>query len=111
MTASPSGKSVKGSDPAQVVSEKWIERSFVPRGYSRISGQRYGYGWWMRELAGHQAYFAWGFGGQYIILVPELELVVVTTSASTVAEDRRTHRRTLFELVEDLVIAPVAESE
>ena len=105
------GKSVKGSDPAQVVSEKWIERSFVPRGYSRISGQRYGYGWWMRELAGHQAYFAWGFGGQYIILVPDLELVVVTTSASTVAEDRRTHRRTLFELVEDLVIAPVAEAE
>jgi CubicO group peptidase (beta-lactamase class C family) len=62
----------------------------------------------MRELAGQQAYFAWGFGGQYIIVVPALELVVVTTSASTVAEDRRSHRRTLFELVEDLVIAPVA---
>ena len=55
-----------------------------------------------------RAYFAWGFGGQYIILVPDLDLVVVTTSASTVAEDRRSHRRTLFELVEDLVIAPVA---
>jgi hypothetical protein len=27
-----------------------------------------------------------------------------------VAEDRRTHRRTLFELLEDLVIAPVAAS-
>jgi CubicO group peptidase (beta-lactamase class C family) len=92
----------------QVVPSRWIETSFVPRGYSRISGQRYGYGWWMRELAGHQAYFAWGFGGQYIIVVPALELVVVTTSASTVAEDRRSHRRTLFELVEDLVIAPVA---
>jgi CubicO group peptidase (beta-lactamase class C family) len=99
------------AEQRRVVSEKWIERSFVPRGYSRISGQRYGYGWWMRELAGHQAYFAWGFGGQYIILVPDLELVVVTTSASTVAEDRRTHRRTLFELVEDLVIAPLAEAE
>ena len=92
----------------QVVPSRWIETSFVPRGYSRISGQRYGYGWWMRELAGHQAYFAWGFGGQYIVIVPSLELVVVTTSASTVAEDRRSHRRTLFELVEDLVIAPVA---
>jgi CubicO group peptidase (beta-lactamase class C family) len=103
--------SVKGSDPItnlQVVPEKWIAQSFVPRGVSPISGNQYGYGWWMRELAGHQAYFAWGFGGQYIILVPDLELVVVTTSASTVAEDRRTHRRTLFELVEDLIIAPVA---
>jgi CubicO group peptidase (beta-lactamase class C family) len=92
----------------QVVSERWIEQSFVPRGVSRISRQQYGYGWWMRELAGHQAYFAWGFGGQYIILVPDLDVVVVTTSASTVAEDRRTHRRTLFELVEDLVVAPLA---
>ncbi|HET9358349.1 MAG TPA: serine hydrolase [Vicinamibacterales bacterium] len=95
----------------QVVPSRWIETSFVPRGYSRISGQRYGYGWWMRELAGHQAYFAWGFGGQYIVIVPALELVVVTTSASTVAEDRRSHRRTLFELVEDLVIAPVAAAQ
>jgi CubicO group peptidase (beta-lactamase class C family) len=90
-----------------IVPERWIERSFIPRGASRISGQRYGYGWWMRELAGHQAYFAWGFGGQYIILVPALDLVVVTTSASTVAEDRRSHRRSLFELVEDLVVAPI----
>jgi CubicO group peptidase (beta-lactamase class C family) len=92
----------------QVISAQWIGQSFVPRSVSPISGQQYGYGWWMRDLAGHQAYFAWGFGGQYIILVPDLELVVVTTSASTVAEDRRTHRRTLFELVEDLVVAPVA---
>jgi CubicO group peptidase (beta-lactamase class C family) len=103
---------VKAADPStemrQVVSANWIEQSFVPRGTSPISGQQYGYGWWMRDLAGHQSYFAWGFGGQYIILVPDLDLVVVTTSASTVAEDRRTHRRTLFELVEDLVIAPVA---
>ena len=103
---------VKGPDPVtqgrQVVPETWIEQSFVPRSVSPISGQQYGYGWWMRDLAGHQAFFAWGFGGQYIIVVPDLELVVVTTSASTVAEDRRAHRRTLFDLVEDLVIAPVA---
>jgi CubicO group peptidase (beta-lactamase class C family) len=91
-----------------VVPEAWIERSFVPRGSSPISGQQYGYGWWIRELAGHQAYYAWGFGGQYIIVVPDLELVVVTTSATTVAEDRRSHRRSLFELVEDLVIDPIA---
>ena len=100
--------SAQVKEARQVVPENWIEQSFVPRGISRISGQRYGYGWWIRELAGHQAQFAWGFGGQYIILVPDLDLVVVTTSASTVAEDRRTHRRTLFELLEDLVIAPVA---
>jgi len=95
---------------AQVVPESWIERSWIPTGRSRFSGQRYGYGWWIRELAGRQAYYAWGFGGQYIVLVPELDLVVVATSASDVAEERRTHRRTLFEIVEDLVVAPVASA-
>ena len=57
----------------QVVPEKFVEESFVPRGRSRISGREYGYGWWIREMAGRQTYYAWGFGGQFIILVPSLD--------------------------------------
>jgi CubicO group peptidase (beta-lactamase class C family) len=87
----------------RVVPESWVEQSFVPRGRSPISGNEYGYGWWIREMGGHRAYYAWGFGGQYIFVVPDLDLVVVTTSASTVAEDRRSHRLSVFDLVESLV--------
>jgi CubicO group peptidase (beta-lactamase class C family) len=90
----------------QVVPEAWVQQSFVPRGRSPISGNEYGYGWWSREMGGHRAYYAWGFGGQYIFVVPARDLVVVTTSASTVAEDRRSHRRNLFDLVEDLIAEP-----
>jgi len=93
---------------SQIVPEAWVETSFVPRGRSGFSGQTYGYGWWMRELAGRQAYYAWGFGGQYIILVPDLELVIVSTSSSTVAEDRRSHRRNVLDLIEELIVAPIA---
>ncbi|HLG59910.1 MAG TPA: serine hydrolase [Vicinamibacterales bacterium] len=92
----------------QIVPASWIERSFVPRGRSSWSDQEYGYGWWMRDLGGHRAYYAWGFGGQYIFVVPDLDLVVVTTSSSTVAEDRRSHRRDVFDLVEHLVVGPIA---
>ena len=88
---------------AQVVPESWVEQSFVPHGRSPISGNEYGYGWWIREMGGHRAYYAWGFGGQYIFVVPGLDLVVVTTSASTVAEDRRSHRVSVFDLVEQLI--------
>jgi CubicO group peptidase (beta-lactamase class C family) len=94
----------------QIVPESWIDRSFITRGRSPISDQEYGYGWWMRELGGHRAYYAWGFGGQYIFVVPDLDLVVVTTSSSTVAEDRRSHRRNVFDLVEYLIIEPIAAS-
>ena len=95
------------ADARQIVPARWIDDSWEPRGRSGISGQLYGYGWWIRELGGHDAYYAWGFGGQYIFVVPDLDLVVVTTSASTVAEDRRSHRRNVFEIVEDLVIPEV----
>ena len=96
----------------QVLPAQWIRDSWVPRGRS-MRGDRddrqYGYGWWMRTLAGQRTYYAWGFGGQFIFVVPALDLVVVTTSSSTSDDERRTHRRTVNELVESLVIAPLAE--
>jgi CubicO group peptidase (beta-lactamase class C family) len=92
----------------QLISKQYIEETFEPRGRSRISGREYGYGWWIREMAGRQTYYAWGFGGQFIVLVPSLDLVVVSTSAATVSDDRRDHRRTVDDIIENLIIAPLA---
>ena len=89
----------------QVLSKDFIEETFEPRGRSRISGREYGYGWWIRDMAGRRAQYAWGFGGQYIVLVPGLDLTVVSTSASTVSEDRRDHRRTVEDIIEQIVAA------
>jgi CubicO group peptidase (beta-lactamase class C family) len=95
----------------QVIPESWIEASWVPRGRSYWSDQQYGYGWWIRDFADVRAYFAWGFGGQYIFVVPELELVIVTTSSTAVGEERRGHRRGVFELVQDMVIPTIVAAE
>ena len=87
----------------QVVPREWVEASFQARGRSRRSGQRYGYGWWTREFAGRQVWFAWGYGGQYIFLIPELDLVFVTTSSTEAGEGRRGHRGRIFELFESFL--------
>lgn len=91
----------------QILSKAFIDDTLEPRGRSRISGREYGYGWWMREMVGRKSYYAWGFGGQYIVIVPSLELTVVSTSAATVSEDRRDHRRTVDEIIEHLIVAPL----
>ena len=98
-------------DGRQVLPRAWIDRSFIPRGRSRYSGRLYGYGWWIRELAGRDVYYAWGFGGQFIFVVPEVEAVIVTTASDTRGPGRHTHRTAIVDLVEGIVaILPATET-
>jgi CubicO group peptidase (beta-lactamase class C family) len=87
----------------QVVPEAWVDASLVPRGRSDYSGQLYGYGWWIRELAGREVYYAWGYGGQFIFIVPDLEMVVVTTSVPTPGPQGREQLQGIYEMVERLI--------
>jgi CubicO group peptidase (beta-lactamase class C family) len=43
-------------------------------------GVPYGFQWWITDATGYDAFFALGFGGQYIYVVPGLELVVVVAA-------------------------------
>ncbi len=92
----------------QVVPEDWVISSCRGRGRSRFNpDQLYGYGWWIRDFGGAEACFAWGYGGQYILVFSGLQLVVVTTSSTTTGEERRDHRRQLFDLVERHIVGPM----
>lgn len=72
----------------RIVSADWIAQSITPRfqaiGYFG-STMFYGYQWWMgRSLAGGKEIKwvgAFGWGGQRIFIVPELDLVMMTTAA------------------------------
>jgi CubicO group peptidase (beta-lactamase class C family) len=99
------------ADGRRVLSEDWIEASFVPRTESEREPERYyGYGWWVRDMVGFETPYAWGYGGQFILLVPRLDLVVVTTSSSHPGPDRRRHTRRIYDYAEFEVIAPAARA-
>ena len=95
----------------QVISEAWVRESLTPRTRSwRDTRRLYGYCWWIRELAGFRTFYAWGYGGQFIFVVPDLELVAVTTSSTAPGGDRRDHLGGIYDLVEDHIILPMAAS-
>ena len=53
-------------------------------------GYEYGYQWWrfsdnndiVADLAVNDVYFAAGLGGQYIYVIPHLDLVIATTASN-----------------------------
>ena len=93
----------------QLLPESWIASTIVPRGRSRWGSDReYGYGWWIRDFAGRDAYYAWGYGGQFIFVIPGLDLVVVVSSRTDVSRERREHLNAIYDLVEHLIIPPLA---
>ncbi|MEN2281325.1 serine hydrolase [Algoriphagus sp. SE2] len=40
----------------------------------------YGYQWWSGKVGEHQFSFAWGHGGQLIVLLKDLDMIIVTTA-------------------------------
>jgi CubicO group peptidase (beta-lactamase class C family) len=64
----------------QVIPAEWVEESTSYQFAGKPGTGEYGYSWWLRTYGGLPAYYAMGHGGQYIIVMPGLELVCVMNS-------------------------------
>lgn len=90
----------------QIVPAEWIEQSWTPLVTSSFNGNDYGYGWWGRRLSGERVWYAWGYGGQYLFLVPGLDLAVVATTE--VDRERRFDAdRAIFRILREEIIPEV----
>jgi CubicO group peptidase (beta-lactamase class C family) len=63
----------------QVVPADWVAQSLDAHVYAG-SIWDYGYWWWVTEISGYKMASARGAGNQMIHLIPELDLILVTTS-------------------------------
>ena len=92
------------SGDEQILSSDWIERATtykVPTGWDQIPS--YGYLWW---LPNEDSYLAFGYGGQYILVVPDLNLVIGTHSTDWGPGDINTHQNVLRDALVDQ-LAPI----
>jgi CubicO group peptidase (beta-lactamase class C family) len=60
--------------------ETYTVNEFELKKIGRFKNIGYGYYWWSADVANRHVNFAWGHGGQLIVLVPDLDMVVVTTA-------------------------------
>jgi len=91
-----------------LISAEWIAQSWTPRTASRFTGDAYGYGWFLREMAGFKVAYAWGFGGQMLYVTPDAQVTCAMTSDDSAPAGRTGHRDDLHVLFADLLAAVVA---
>jgi CubicO group peptidase (beta-lactamase class C family) len=94
-------------DAAQLIDAGYVDVATAPQAPGRPfpEGVSYGYLWWVDDLACPPAFFAGGHGGQYIYVVPALDLVAVTTADAYA--DTRPFGRALRTVIESYVVRAV----
>lgn len=74
-----------------IISPDWLAESMTDHASVGSNGvmmsMGYGYLWWSGFMGGHRFWTAWGHGGQFIILVPGVNMVVISTSDWKLAPD------------------------
>lgn len=89
----------------QVLSAEWVEESltthFEQSSYNR-RGHDYGYLWWHNTFGPHSTWFAWGYGGQYVFILPDFNAVAVFTGNPD-QRDRGLNNR-IFALMEEQIV-------
>lgn len=93
----------------RLLSRAWIDASWQRRTQSPWTGDGYGYGWFLTELAGEQVRYGWGYGGQMLYVVPRLHLTVVMTSDDRAAAARSGHRGDLHRLMGRIIAATAVQ--
>jgi len=78
----------------QIVPEEWVQLTLSsssnfthPNQWGDLKNYNYGYLWWLGEISGYQIFMALGYGGQFVIVFPDLNLIVVSTSNNNVNPD------------------------
>jgi len=82
----------------QLVSSNWIKAA--TRNHLANPGSvGYGYQFWVRNIAGCAGYMAWGRGGQFIVVVPDRDLVIAVTSKPRVDGPGEAYYLPLFDII------------
>lgn len=98
----------------QIIPADWIrfstEERFDWRMHSgALRGISYGSLWWVVPGTSEPLYFAWGYRGQYVVVVPDLQLVVVATNdwyrVSQDGGNEHYERLTMDLLIQDIIPA------
>ena len=88
----------------QIVSADWVDASLTEH-VTIDSGRGYGYLWWTQQRVSRRIWFASGYGGQLVILVPSSSVVIAINANYSRDTDETSQRQaTIWSLLDNYIL-------
>jgi CubicO group peptidase (beta-lactamase class C family) len=102
-------------DGLQIIPNEWVELTLSPstalthpNEWGAFKNYNYAYLWWLGQINAHGMFMAYGYGGQFVVVFPALDLIVVSTASHQVDPDASTVQElALFEIIASYILPSV----
>jgi len=102
-------------DGNQIVPENWIELTLSPstnfshpNQYGAFKNYNYGYLWWLGQVHGYDLFMDLGYGGQFVVVFPDLNLIVVSTAINQVHTNTADiQEMAIFDIIDKYIVAAI----
>lgn len=102
-------------DGVQIVPEEWVDLTLsastniaVPSAWGALQNYNYAWLWWLGQINDTDLFMGYGYGGQFIVVFPELDLIVVSTAKNDVAPDISTIQEwEIFEIISKYILPSI----
>jgi CubicO group peptidase (beta-lactamase class C family) len=99
----------------QIVEEEWVNRTLTastdnthPNGWGAMKNYNYAWLWWLGQFGGEDMFMAYGYGGQFVVVFPDLDMIVVTTAEHAVHPDQSTVQEwALFDIIAENIVPAI----
>ena len=98
----------------QIVPEEWVNQCISNQNETHLTyphSSHYGYLWWIGQAHDHDLFYAMGYGGQFIVCVPDFDLVVAVACewSGILAVAANQHWYDIFVIIMDDILPAVNE--
>ena len=91
----------------QIMPESWIQHTLQPstnfthpNEWGTWKNYNYASLWWLGQFNGYDSFMGYGYGGQFLIVFPDLNLIIVSTARHNVPPEATNEQEwSIFELV------------
>ncbi len=101
----------------QLVPRDWVVQTLTastnlshPNAWGELRNYNYAWLWWLGQVGGDDMFMAYGYGGQYVMVFPSLDLIVVSTAANNVSPDTANlQEQEIFDIIAHNIVPAVTQ--